>query len=456
MQEEFLLESPAARSLYRAVRVLPILDYHCHLDPKELYEDRPFASAGALIFGRDHYKWRLMRSAGISEEYITGERDEKEKFIAYARAISLSPANPLVDFTTLELSRFFGIEQRLCEETAADIYDEVQQQITERKLSPRKIVCGANVRLIATTDDPADSLEYHRKMREEGYEVRVLPSFRTDRVFSFEKTYLALLEETSGVKISSLETLLAALSTRLDFFCENGCRVSDVGIEQFPHTAAEFSKADTIFRSVLRGDAVSEQEKDALRGTLFVQLGRLYREKNIIMQWHMAVKRNACLSLSKKLGADCGSDCMGEPIGVDRIAALLNGIEADGKGLPRTILYCLNPAMRDAMCSLSASFCNVHIGAAWWFLDHRRGIRETLSSLAEAASLSSFPGMLTDSRSFLSYARHDFFRRILSSFLAQSVNDGTLSYPNAEKLARRLSYETMRDWLAPAQKSEIF
>lgn len=459
MNQGFLLENDTAKNLYAAVADLPILDYHCHLNPQQIYQDKPFESAGELIFGQDHYKWRLMRSAGIAEEYITGNAAPQEKFRAYARALSRSVGNPLVDFTALELYHFFGMEERLREDNAAQIYMQVEKKILSEKLSPQKIVQHAGVTLIATTDDPVDSLQWHEKLAASAWKVRVIPSFRTDRLFAFEREYLTELGDVAKIKICSLQDLEQALARRLTFFRAHGCLFSDVGIENFPKTIATQAQAEQIFSAIYHGKTCTQAQYDALRGWLFVRLGVLYRQQGICMQWHMAVKRNTCQRLYQQYGTDCGADSMGEAVSVESIAHLLNAIEqtADAKGqkdLPYTILYCLNPSMRDAMCSLAASFRNVHCGAAWWFLDHRQGIWDTLASCAQAGSLSAFPGMLTDSRSYLSYARHDFFRRILCSFLAQYVQDGTAAWEDVLQLAKMLCYENMHHLISTSNKNE--
>lgn len=442
MKQNYLLRSAFAEDLYGQAAALPIYDYHCHLSPREIREDAVFSSVGEIMLGGDHYKWRLMRAAGVPEAFVTGDAPWEEKFRAYAGALFMSPGNPLYHWTAMELSRYFGIEEELTPQTADGILKEADRVIRERALSPRKLILQSNVRYIGTTDDPADSLDEHRLLAEDkSFPVKVSPSFRTDRLMQISSAgypaYLSRLGAAANTEICDLASFLRAVTVRLDDFCAAGCRFTDVGIEHFPRTVGSEAEAACVLGKALSEKEISKEEQDLFAGFLFVFLGREYRKRGLVMQWHVAVRRNANDALYRLRGADCGGDCIGDEIPNGAIASLLNAIEEDG-GLPETILYALNPAMAARLCSLAGSFRGVRCGAAWWFCDHLRGIEEQLHTVAELGCLGTFPGMLTDSRSFLSYARHDYYRRILCSMLGDWAERGECSRAAAEALVEPL------------------
>lgn len=444
-----LLFSPTARELYEAVKALPIVDYHCHLSPREIWEDRPFSDLGEIWLGGDHYKWRLMRQAGVPERQITGSSDWRGKFLQYARALDQAPGHPLADWSNRELSLFFGIDTRLTARNAADVYEAAGAVIRREKLSPRKLIERARVEVICTTDDPADDLAYHQKLREDpSFSVRVLPSFRTDNLLRFSRPdyreYLTRFAAAAGTEITDLASLCAAIENRLDFFVEQGCRLTDLGIPEFPARVAGEKEAAASFAALLAGKELSEDSQSALLGYLIVFLARLYRERDLVMQWHLSVVRNPNPRLFEALGPDCGADCVGDPIPAESLCRVLAAMERSG-GLPAVLLYSLNPANATQLASIAGSFPGVRLGAAWWFCDHRRGIREQLEVIAEQSPIGTFPGMLTDSRSFLSYARHDYFRRILCDLLGRWVEEGECEMENALRLAKRLCYENAKE-----------
>ena len=454
MDKFLLLEGDQSRALYETVKDLPILDYHCHLDPREIYEDRPFENLGAMWLHHDHYKWRLMRAVGVKEEFITGSGSDRAKFDAYAGAVTLAAGNPLYHWTKMELSRFFGIEEPLNTDTAESIWQRANEIIHSQALSPKKLIERSCVQYIATTDDPADSLKYHDKIREDkAFACQVVPSFRTDRVLSIRAEdyadYIATLSNAADCDIKDLTTLKTALCRRMDFFAARGCRFSDVGIPAFPEGVLSEQAASAVFERALAGKAISEAEFRGFLGHMYVFLGGEYKKRAMVMQLHMAVRRNTNTRLYETVGADAGGDCIDDSVPMDSLLSLLDAM-ALADSLPKSILYSLNPAMIPALCAAAGSFTGVRCGAAWWFCDHKRGIQEVLETVAEIGHLAAFPGMLTDSRSFLSYARHDYFRRIVCSLLADWVQKGEFDKAAAPLLARKLCYENTKELIGGA------
>jgi glucuronate isomerase len=433
----YLLSCNTAEKLYAAAKDLPIIDYHCHLVPKEIYEDKVFSNIGEMWLGADHYKWRLMRCAGVDEKYITGDASYEEKFVKYIECLSYAAGNPLYAWSKMELEIFFGITLPIVPENAKKIWDVANNVIALKQLSPRKLIEMSNVRYIGTTDDVCDTLDYHRLIAATDLKATVAPSFRTDKLLLINADgycdYIALLEERSGIKITDLTSYKAAVEKRLQFFCENNCRISDVGIECFPTSIGTDEQADAALRTVLAGGKADSKALSDFLGNMYVFLGKLYKKYNVLMQLHMAVKRNASSSLFRLCGADSGGDCINDEIPAQAIISILDAIEADG-GLPQTILYNLNPNMADKLSTICGSFRNVRLGTAWWFCDHKRGIEDQINVIAETGHLGSFLGMLTDSRSFLSYARHDYFRRLQCSIIGEWIEKGEFCDSCADKL----------------------
>ena len=449
MKHTYLLKGNTAQKLYCAVKDLPIMDYHCHLSPKEIYEDLPIDNIGEVWLGGDHYKWRLMRTAGIDEAYITGDASWHDKFVHYAKAIEFAAGNPLYHWSHMELSMYFGIDDALCSASAEDIWNRANAYIKEHKLSARKLIEQSNVELICTTDDIVDSLEWHEKIRKEGkLKAAVLPSFRTDNLLLMRRAgyadYLQKLSDVSGIAILSLEDLKAAVESRLQHFVKMGCKFTDVGIPFFPDRIADRAEADASFAKVLRGEALTDGEYLGLVGHLYVFLGALYAKYDLVMQWHLSVIRNANSVYFDRLGGDCGVDCVGDPVPGADLVRLLDAINRTGK-LPETILYTLTPANKEQLGSIAGSFPRVRCGAAWWFCDHKRGIEEEIKVISENGSLGAFLGMLTDSRSFLSYARHDYFRRILCSVIGEWVDADEYDDAPAATLVARICYQNLKE-----------
>ncbi len=450
--DKVFLQSETAEEIYSFIKNLPIVDYHCHLQPKEIYEDKPFDNIGEIWLGGDHYKWRLMRSVGIDEKFITGDASWKEKFIRYAEALELSLGNPLYHWSHLELKQFFGINEALTSENAEEIWDKANAVIKEKKMSPRKLIKDSNVEYIATTDDIIDSLEYHKLISDDdSFDVKVAPSFRTDNLFLYTadgyNEYISKLSLCSGVTINDIQSLKSALEKRIEFFVSMGCKMTDVGIERFPEHIGSDDEADCAFKKILAGEFITEKEYDSFISNLYIFLGGLYKKHGLIMQLHLAVKRNASTKLFNNLGRDVGGDCVGNPIKVSAITSLLDKMETEEK-LPDTIVYTLNPTIYYEIATGIRSFRNVSLGAAWWFCDNLSGIKKQLEIYSETAAIGTFYGMLTDSRSFLSYARHDYFRRILASYLADAVSNGEYGpFESAIKIAEKISYYNINNKL---------
>lgn len=448
MNNRYMLENAVAEELYTEAKKLPIIDYHCHLSPKEIFEDKPFTNIGEIWLAGDHYKWRLMRTAGIDEKYITGNKSFKDKFFKYCSALEFAAGNPLYHWSHMELSMFFDIDDTITYEDAEDLWNRANAYIAETEMSPRKLIEKADVEIICTTDDIIDDLSFHKLLAEDKtFDTRVLPSFRTDNLLLIRRDgysdYIAKLSDVSGVKITDFETLKAAVSKRLDFFCKMGCRCTDLGIPLFPNRIADDIECDNIFKAVLSGNSITDEEYNGFVGNMYVFLNGLYKQKNLISQWHLAVVRNSNSLLAKKLGADCGVDCVGNTVSGNDLIMMLDAINKK-TGLPKTVIYSLNESNIAQIASIAGAFPNVKCGAAWWFCDHKRGIEDEIKVIAENGSLGEFYGMLTDSRSFLSYARHDYFRRILCNLIGEWVEKGEFAKKSAEKLVSKICYENIK------------
>jgi glucuronate isomerase len=448
-QDKVFLQNATAQRLYQNISNMPIIDYHCHISPKEIYEDKIFDNIGKMLLSGDHYKWRLMRAFGISEEYITGNMPWKEKFIKYSEAISTAVGNPLYHWTHMELIKYFGISTPLNQETAQEIWDKANAVIIQKQLSPRKLIKMSNVEFIATTDDIIDTLEFHKKIKSViTFNTIVTPTFRTDNLLLIKRAgyldYINKLALASGVVITEFKGFIEAIQNRLDYFCEAGCKFSDLGIEYFPNCIGTEEQAGTVFSKALNNQEISDEEYHSFLGLMYSFLAGEYKQRNIAMQLHLAVKRNANSKMYVELGADCGGDCTGDIIEGKNIIKILDAVNTK-TGLPKTIIYTLNPTMYYSILTIAGSFNNVVLGASWWYCDHRRGIEELLNAYAETGHLNAFLGMLTDSRSFLSYARHDYFRRILCSYVGNVVEKGEFADDAyAEKLLKAICYNNIR------------
>ncbi len=427
MNKNFLLNSKTAIDIYQKIYSLPIYDYHCHLSPKEIYEDKPFSDIGELLLSHDHYKWRLMRAAKIDESFITGAADYKSKFFKYAQAIQFAAGNPLYHWNMLEFSNYFGIDEALCESNAAELYERANTVIFEKQYSPRKLIEMSNVKYIATTDDITDSLEYHKLLENSNCSFKTVPSFRTDNLLLIRHPdypdYIGRLSNISEIEIHDIYSLDLAIKQRLDFFNAHGCLFSDVGIPYFPYCEGDDDIANSVFKKALSREHITDDEYSAFLFRMYAFLGREYKTRGMVMQWHLSVQRNVNSQLQDTVGIDAGGDCINDRVPCKDIVRILDKICRTG-GLPETVIYSLEPSSVDSLASIAYSFRNVNIGAAWWFCDHKDGIIDIIKIIARYGNIGNFLGMLTDSRSFLSYSRHDYFRRILCSVIAEWVDKG--------------------------------
>lgn len=435
MDENFLLSNDTAINLYNSyAKDMPIIDYHCHLSPKEIFENKTFKNiTEAWLYG-DHYKWRAMRSNGIDEKYITGNASDYEKFMAWARTMPMAIGNPLYHWTHLELQRFFGIYEVLNEKTAPAIWEKVNGLLNGDGFGARDLITKSNVKALCTTDDPIDSLEYHIKLKADtGFGVKVLPAFRPDKGLQINKdTFIPWVDELQKVykkDIKSYDEFLKALESRVRFFNEVGCRISDHGIDSIIYIEASKEEVSEIFTKSLSGQIVSCDEESKYKTYTLQFLGKLYSELNWTMQLHLAAQRNNNTKMLKQLGPDTGFDCINDEQVAYPISRLLDSLESDNC-LPKTILYTLNPKDNYVLSTMIGNFQGTQVpgkmqfGAAWWFLDSKEGMIEQMKTLASTGLLSRFVGMLTDSRSFLSYTRHEYFRRILCNLIGEWVENG--------------------------------
>ena len=432
MDRDFLLSTETAKHLYHDVAAgLPIIDYHCHLDPREIWEDRRFENLTQLWLGGDHYKWRLMRSAGVDERYITGDATDREKFRKWAETLTLAIGNPLYHWSHLELKTYFGYDGVLNGDTAEEVWQLTGEKL--KTMSARQMIVDSKVRALCTTDDPADSLEWHRKLAADpSFGVRVLPSFRPDRALGIQKPdYLDYLKRLG--EIQSFAALVDVLKDRLAYFVSLGCRVADHGLAAVPYAPATGAEIEAIFQKRLSGAMPTALEERQFKTALLLALGREYHRLGIVMQLHFGVVRDLSKRVYRALGPDAGADAIGDAPSVAELAAFLNALDEQDE-LPKTILYSLNPNDNAALVSVMGTFQTgeavgkLQHGSAWWFNDHKQGMRDQLTTLAAEGFLAGFVGMLTDSRSFLSYARHEYFRRILCDLLGAWVENG--EYPN--------------------------
>ena len=432
--DNVLLSSDTAKELYDEVKSLPIIDYHCHLDSKMIAEDARFDNIGAFWLAGDHYKWRAMRLCGVDEKYITGDADYREKFIKYAEIVPKLCGNPLYYWTHMELSQIFGINDPLNAQTARSIYDEASIKL--RAMSVRTLLQKFGVRFIATTDDPVDDLRYHGKYGD----TVVSPTFRPDKALTLDADYLRRLGEVAKTDVSTLDGFLVALTKRLDYFVSKGCRISDHGFEHFPESIATESRAELLYAR--RGE-ISPDEKSELFGYLLKFLMCEYKKRGIAVQLHFGVTRNVNAAAFENIGVDSGFDVMSAPQDVRGIIRFLGSMTDEQR--PELLLYTLNDGQLRAYSCVTGAFRGVRLGAAWWFNDTTLGIRRNLETIAEYSVLGTSPGMLTDSRSFSSYARFDFFRRILADLIGGYVERGEYDIVSAETMMRDICYNNAKE-----------
>lgn len=433
LNEDFMLSSDTARRLFHQhAKKMPIIDYHCHLDPREIYEDQPFENLTAAWLYGDHYKWRLMRANGVPESHITGDASDYDKFLAWARTLPKAIGNPLYSWTHLELRRFFGISELLNETSAPAIWEKVNRKLAEPAFTRRGLIRSSGVKVICTTDDPADSLEYHKLLQGSETAFQVFPTFRPDKALNIDaegfSAWIGKLEEAAGQPVKTYAALLQALGSRVDFFHENGCRLSDHALDVLRYEAGGPEAIETIFAKRLQGAPLTQQEITVYRTELLTALIGFYHDKGWTMQLHLHAYRNNNTPMFQKLGPDTGYDGLNDlPLTV-ALSQLLDHAES-GTGLPKTILYSLNPGDYPSLLALMGCYQKdtagkLQLGSGWWYNDTRSGMRQQLTLLAEGSLLGHFVGMLTDSRSFLSYTRHEYFRRVLCDLLGELAERG--------------------------------
>ncbi len=441
MDKDFLLTTDTARHLFHTYAAKqPIIDYHCHLSPKEIAEDKRYNNITEVWLYGDHYKWRAMRSCGVSEKFITGDASDYEKFRAYCRCMPKLAGNPLYHWSHLELRRFFDCELIINEENCDAIWRLTAEKLASPTMSARNLIVSSGVEVVGTTDDPADSLEYHAQLQKEGFITRVVPSFRPDKGLAINKKgirdYIRALGEANGVEIVDYDSLCRAYVKALDRFQALGCRAADHALDNFRFTVPDEYHANEIFVRALEydGKEISEEEFVLFRSQMMRFFGREYVKRGMVMQLHFGVYRNPNSRMLRQLGPDTGYDIIHGANNTAEFADLLNYLDGCD-GLPRTILYSLNGSDNDAVATLCGAFTGNESGAprvlqgsAWWFEDRLDGMREQMRSFAGLASIGNFLGMLTDSRSFLSYPRHEYFRRIFCELLGSWVENGEYPY----------------------------
>lgn len=453
MDKDFLLSTETAKKLYHEyAEVMPIIDYHCHINPQEIYEDRKFENITQVWLGADHYKWRQMRSNGVEERYITGDATDREKFQKWAETLEMAIGNPLYHWSHLELQRYFGYEGYLNGETAEEVWNLCNEKLAQADMTARNLIRKSNVTLLCTTDDPIDSLEWHKKLAEdESFEVQVLPAWRPDKAMYLEKSdyldYIKKLSEVSGIVIDSFSSLMEALRNRIAYFAQMGCTVSDHGMAYVMHAEASEEELEAIFAKRLTGELPNELEEAQFKTAFLVAMGKEYHKRNWVMQLHYGVKRDNSQRVYGLLGPDAGIDCISNYTPSAQLADFLNALDVTDE-LPKTIVYSLNPIDNAAIGTIIGCFQNasavgkIQQGSAWWFNDHKTGMTEQMTSLASLGLLGNFIGMLTDSRSFLSYTRHEYFRRIMCELIGGWVENGEYpaDYKVLEKIVKGISY----------------
>ena len=453
MDENFLLQSETAQKLYHSYAAdAPILDYHCHINPQEIYEDRQFENITQVWLGGDHYKWRFMRSCGVDEKYITGDASDKEKFLKWSEVLGKAIGNPLFHWSHLELKKYFGYNGVLNKKTAEEVWELCNKRLAEKDMSVRNIIRQSNVTLICTTDDPVDSLEWHKKIAEDdSFDVQVLPAWRPDKAMNIEKVtyldYISQLSEVSGIKVDTFAALKKALSNRMDFFASMGCSVSDHALEYVMYAPASDDEIEAIFAKRLSGEGVTRAEELKFKTAFMLFVGTEYTKRNWVMQLHYGCKRDNNTPMFDRLGPDTGYDCINNYAPSSEMADFLNSLNKNGN-LPKTIIYSLNPNDNQAIGTIlgcfqdSTAVAKIQQGSAWWFNDHKTGMQDQMISLANLGNLSGFVGMLTDSRSFLSYTRHDYFRRILCNLIGEWVENGEFpaDYDTLEEIIKGICY----------------
>jgi len=459
LDSNFLLQTKTAQQLYHEVASkMPIIDYHCHLIPQQIADDTRFENLTQIWLAGDHYKWRAMRANGVDEKYCTGKATDEEKFKMWAETVPSTLRNPLYHWTHLELQRYFGITELLNPESADRIYQQANEMLAGDSFSVRQLIRRMNVEVICTTDDPADSLEHHRKISEDGFETSVLPTWRADKSMAIEdpgsyQAYLEKLEEVSGHSISSYMDLLTALSERHQFFQSMGCRISDHGMESFYAEDFDHQQIEKIFLRARSGKEVTESEVRKFKSSMLIELAVMDHEAGWAQQFHVGALRNNNTRRFYELGPDTGFDSIGDFSMAREMSRFFDRLDQQGQ-LAKTIVYNLNPVDNALIATMLGNFSDgntpgkMQFGSGWWFLDQKYGMTDQMNTLSSLGLLSRFVGMLTDSRSFMSYPRHEYFRRLLCDLIGTDVEAGEIPGDPSlvEGLIRDVCYYNARNY----------
>ena len=435
--EDFLLSNDTAVRLYEEyAKDMPIIDYHCHLPPEDIASNKQFKNLTDIWLAGDHYKWRAMRALGVDEHYITGPASDREKFQKWAWAVPYTMRNPLYHWTHLELKRYFGVTDILNEKSADDIYDRCNELIATPDYTARAIQKKMKVETVCTTDDVIDTLEHHKKLAEENYETGVYPTFRPDKILKIEdgtfyRDYVSKLNEMSGAEVKDLSSLLDALKNRIDFFHDHGCRLSDHGLEVIYASDFDEAQVGQSIAAVLSGKEISGEQALAYKSCVLFHLGKFYHSKGWTQQFHLGALRDTNTRLLQNLGADCGVDSIGDFSQAVSMKKYFDRLDQENT-LAKTVLYNLNPGDNEVFATMAGNYNDgsiagkMQFGSGWWFLDQKDGMEKQMNALSNLGVLSQFVGMLTDSRSFLSYPRHEYFRRILCNLIGTDIENGEL------------------------------
>ena len=446
INDNFMLKTETARKLYSAVKDLPIIDYHCHLSPKLIAEDYRFRNAFDLFLGGDHYKWRQMRTNGVDEKFITGDADEYEKFLAFAKIMPYLIGNPLYHWTHLELKRYFDIDDILSEKTCKAIWDKCNECLAKPEFSAKNLIKRSNVEIICTTDDPADTLEYHEALKD--FSTKILPTFRPDKAVEIGKeTFLPYIE---AIGVKSYDELVAWMVARIAYFDDHGCRLSDHALEYVPFAIGD---AKAAFDKKMAGEELTREEIDAFKTEMLKVCAKEYTRLGWTMQLHIGALRNNNRRMYEKLGADVGFDSINDLCIAESLSAFMDNLEYDDC-LPKTILYTLNPKDNYVLGTMLGNFQKaptpgkIQFGSGWWFNDQRDGMEAQMQALANLGMISRFVGMLTDSRSFVSYTRHEYFRRIMCNLIGKWVDEGEYpeDYKALEKIVTGIAYYNAKNY----------
>ncbi|WNZ90440.1 glucuronate isomerase [Streptococcus iniae] len=452
--DNFMLKNEVAKKLYQKIKNQPIFDYHCHLDPKEIYQDEVYDNIVDLWLGGDHYKWRLMRANGVSEEEITGSASKQDKFKAFARTLERAYGNPVYHWSVMELKNVFGIEENLTSENADSIYHQLNTYLLENQISPRKLIADSKVTFIGTTDHPLDDLSWHQKLAEDdSFSTVVAPTFRPDQAFIEHaqfRTFIEALGQSVETTISDFRTFVEALESRVAYFAKHGCKASDISFTEIVFENATRSELDVLLTKVIGGYYPNQFEINQWQTAVFAELCRLYKKYGFVTQVHFGALRNNHSGIYTKLGADVGVDSLGDQtaLAINMNRLLDHLVVTDS--LPKMIWYNLNPTYNITVANTLANFqaneegvkSYLQFGAGWWFADTKLGMISQMNALAEQGILANFIGMLTDSRSFLSYQRHDYFRRILANYIGEWITEGEVpeDYEALGKIAQDIAY----------------